>query len=168
MSGSSLFELTAQFKDLLALADSDELPPEFIADTLSGLEGEIQDKSVAIAKFILSLEANSEAISEASKAMAKRAERLQRRADSIRAYLLFQWQSLDMRKLETPELRISRRNNPVAVQVQYEAEIPAKYWVQPDPPPLRLDKKAIKEALQAGEAVPGAYLESGERIELKL
>jgi hypothetical protein len=165
---SALFELSAQYRDLLALADSDELPPEFIADTLSGLEGEIQDKSVAIAKFILSLEANSEAISEASKAMQKRAERIQKRADSIRAYLLFQWQSVDMRKLETPELRISRRNNPVAVQVQYEAEIPDRYWVDPPPPDKRLDKKQIKADLQAGIEVPGCYLESGERVSIDL
>lgn len=165
---SALFEITAQFKELAALQDSDEIPPEVIADTLEGLQGDFQAKSIAVAKFILSLEANSDAITEASKAMAARAARLQKRADSIRAYLLFHFQATDQRKITTPELTISRRNNPVAVQVQFENEIPAEYWVQPPPPDLRLDKKAIKEALQSGKSVPGAYLESGERVEIKL
>jgi len=136
---------------------------------MEGLEGDFEAKSVAIAKFIVSMESAAEAALEASKAMRARADRMQRRADSVRNYLLLQFQIVDWRKkIETPELVIARRNNPVAVQVADATSIPAEFWIQPPPPALQLDKKAVKAALQSGTDVPGAYLESGERIEIKL
>ena len=100
--------------------------------------------------------------------MTHRAKRLQKRAESIRHYLLLQCQLCDIRKIDTPEIVISRRNNPVAVQVLDERNVPAEFWVQPEPPPLRLDKKLIKATLQSGTDVPGCFLESAERVEIKL
>jgi hypothetical protein len=164
-----LFELTAQYRDLLALEDSDDIPPEVLRDTLDAISGEFEDKAVAVGKFILSLEASAESIDEAAKAMSARAARLKKRADNIRHYLLLQLQILDYRgKISTPELTISRRNNPVAVQVSDEVAIPLEYWRQPPPPPPQIDRKAIKTALQAGTEIPGVFLESGERVEIKI
>ena len=161
-----LFELTEQFRSLERLTESDELAPEFIADTLEGLQGDFEAKAIAVAKFILSLEAASEDIGEAAKAMELRAARVQKRADSVRAYLLFQMQAIDWKKIDAADIVISRRSNPVAVQVTDEHSIPAQFWVQPEPPPKRIDKKAIKEALQSGTDVPGCFLESGESIRI--
>lgn len=164
-----LFEITAQFKALEALTDSEDLPPEVIADTLAALEGDFEVKAVAVAKFILSLDASAESINEAAKAMASRAARMTKRAESVRHYLLLQFQLFDWkRKIETPELVIARRNNPVAVQVTDETTIPDEFWIQPEPPPKRIDKKAVKAALQAGTEIAGAFLESGERISITL
>ena len=163
-----LFDIVTQLKALERLEDSDEIPPEVIADTLEGLQGSFEVKAVAVAKFILSVEANADAIKEAAAAMKQRAERLQRRADSIKHYLLLQCQIVDVKKISTAEIIISRRANPVAVQVTDSATIPEQFWVQPPPPPKQLDKKAIKEALQNGTDVPGAFLESGEHIRISL
>lgn len=163
-----LFELTAQFKALEALGDSEEIAPEVLRDTLEALEGDFEVKAVAVAKFILSLEASASAIDDAAEAMALRAIRLEMRARSMRAYLLFHFQMFDFKKIETPELIIARKNNPVAVQVSDESVIPENYWVQPEPPPKRIDKKLIKAALQGGAAIPGCFLESGERVDIKL
>jgi hypothetical protein len=159
-----LFELTAQFKALEALEFSDELPAEVIADTLEALEGDFEVKAVAVAKFVLTLEAEADAIAGAAAAMKLRAERVQRRSESIRAYLQFQMQALAKMRIDTPELVIKRVVNPPAVQVTDEDAIPDQFWVQPEPPPERIDKKALKAALQAGEQVAGAYLEAGERL----
>lgn len=164
----ALYEIADQFRALERLEGSEELPPEVIADTLSALEGDFEVKAVAVAKFILSLEAASDDIAEAAKAMQERAKRLQKRADSVRAYLLFNFQALDKKKLETADLVIARRNNPVAVQVTDAESVPEQYWFQPPPPPPHIDKKAVKEALQSGAEIPGCCLESGERIEIRL
>ncbi len=163
-----LFEITEAYRSLEALADSDDLPPEVVADTLSSLEGDFEVKAVAVAKFILSLDASAESIEEAAEAMKLRAARISKRAESIRQYLLVQFQIVDFKKISTSELVISRRNNPVAVQVTDESTVPEAFWVQPEPPPKRIDKKAVKAALQAGVEIPGCYLESGERISITL
>src|ERR1700676_4411982 len=115
-----LFEITDQYRRLLELEDSDDIPPEVIADTLEGLEGDFELKSAAVAKFILSLEASAEAITEAAKRQAARAARLQKRAESIRQYLLLQFQAVDFKKIETDDLVISRRRNPPALYVTDE------------------------------------------------
>jgi hypothetical protein len=168
MSGLKLFEIVHQFKELESLTDSDDLAPEFVRDTLDGLTGDFEEKAVAVAKFILSLEANSKAIEEAAEAMSLRALRMKKRADSVRAYLLFNLQALDRMKISTAEINIARRNNPVAVQVSDERTVPKDYWRQPPAPPPQLDKKLIKEKLQAGVEIPGCYLEAGERVSITL
>jgi hypothetical protein len=168
MPVTRLFEITAQYRALLALEDSDDLPPEVIADTLEGLEGDFKAKAEAVAKFILSLEASAEAITAAAERQAARAGRLARRAESIRQYLLLQFQVVDFKKIETDDLVIARRNNPPAVCVVDEARVPAGYWVQPEPPPKHLDRKAIGDALKTGAAVEGCYLQVGERLDIRL
>jgi Gp157 protein len=168
MTTLRLFEIAAQFKQLEDIALTEDIPAEVIADTLESLTGDFNDKAVATAKFILSLEANAVAIAEAAKAMQRRAECVQRRADSVRHYLLFTMQSVDIKRVDCAEFVIRRATNPPAVQVTDPNAVPAQFWVQPEPPPPRIDKKAVKVALQSGERVAGAYLESGERVDIKL
>lgn len=163
-----LFELAAQYIQLEKLTESDDIPTEVISDTLEAIEGDFDDKAVAVAKMILTLEAEGAAIDAAAETMRERAKRVSKRVDNLRAYLLFQCQALDKKRIETSEIVIVRRANPVAVQITDEAFIPERFYVQPEPPPPRLDKKALKIALQTGEHVNGVYLESGERLEIKL
>lgn len=162
-----LYELVAYRNELETLADSGEIPPEQIADTLNALEGDIQEKAVAVAMFSRNLEATAEAIREAAKAMLTRAERVQRRAESVQQYLLYNMQAAGITKIEAPQFVLAVRKNPPAVIVDDEAQIPADFMVQPAPPPPRPDKTAIKRELQAGHAVPGAHLLQSERLEIR-
>jgi Siphovirus Gp157 len=163
-----LFEITDQYRALLALEDSADIPPEVIADTLEGLEGDFANKAEAVAKFILSLEATAESVADAADKMAARSKRLVKRAESIRQYLLLQFQAVDFKKIETNEIVISRRKNPPALYVSDETRVPDVFWFQPEPPPKRIDKDAIKEAIKNGAAVEGCYVESAERIHIAL
>lgn len=164
-----LFDLAQEYRALIELESSDDLPPEVIADTLEGLQGEFEDKATAVAKFILSLEASAESVVEAAKKMEARAQRLQRRADSVRQYLLLQFQFAQFaKKIETPELRIWRQKNPGALQISDESVVPDVFWVQPEAPPKHIDKNAVKEAIKNKIEVPGCSVESTERIEIRL
>jgi hypothetical protein len=167
-SALKLYEISNQFQALEQLGDSDDLPAEVIADTLEALEGDFDTKAVQVAKFILALEANAAAVKAAAKAQAERAARIAKRAESITAYLQFHMQALQRRRIETPDLVIKLQKNPPAVVITNEHAIPAKFWVQQEAPPKRIDKKAIKQAIDAGERVDGAYVEAGERLEINL
>ena len=162
-----LYEISNAFQSLEQLGESDELPAEVIRDTLEALEGDFEAKAVQVAKFILMLEDNAEAITEAADAMLKRAARIANRAASIRAYLQFHLIALDKKRIESPELVISRRSNPPAVVIADEHAVPGKFWVLPPQPAAKLDKAAIGRALKAGETVEGAYLQAGERLDIK-
>lgn len=163
-----LYEISGQFQALETLADSDDLPAEVVNDTLEALQGDFDVKAVEVAKFVLSLEANAAAIDAAAEQMLQRARRVQNRADSIRAYLQFHMQALKKKRIETPALILNRRANPPSMIVTDEAAIPAQFWVDPPPLAKRIDKVALKKAIEAGQRIDGAYVEAGERLEIKL
>lgn len=168
MSALALYELAAQYRQLQDLADSDDLPAEVIRDTLEGLTGEVEAKSINVAKFILSLEAHADAISDAAKHMADRAQRVRNRAESIRAYLLFQMQATGTTKITCPEFTMAVRSNPPAVGLRDDVELPPEFMAAPpDPPPPRPDKRAILAALKAGRHIDGAWIEQGQRLEIR-
>lgn len=162
-----LYEIVRHRDQFERLAESGELDPQTLADTLESLDGEMEAKAINIAKFSRNLDATAEAVAEAGKAMLARAERLRKRAESIRQYMLFQLQFAGVRKIECPEFTITIKRNPPSVVVDAEGAIPADYWTQPEPPAPRLDKAKIKDAIRAGVEVPGAHLAESDRLEVK-
>ena len=162
-----LYALTRYQHELELLADSGEVPPEQIAETLDALDGDIKDKAIQVAAFSQNLEATAQAVREAAKAMLARADRIERRAESVRQYLLFNLQATGITKVECPWFTLSVRRNPPAVVVDSEADIPLEYFVEPLPPPPRLDKEAVKRAIRDGKDVPGAHLFQSERLEIR-
>lgn len=167
MSGlPALFDISSQFRALALLADEDELPPEVIRDTLEGLQGDLEVKAANIAKFVLGLEAEAHAIDALAAAIKDRGAKRQRRAESIRAYILLCMQNASVTKISCPEFTISVRRNPKAVEIEDSTEIPEEYMVQPEPLPKRPDKDAIKKALEAGTEVKGAWLRQGEHLRI--
>jgi len=161
-----LYQIVGELRELTELADTEELPVEVIRDTLEGIEGELEVKATNIAKLTRNLDASAQAIREAARAMIERAERVERRADSIRAYLLWAMQAADIQKIECPEFKIARRKNPVSVVIDEWHELPDIFKVQ-KPSPLVPDKKAIKAAIDNGQKVPGAHLFQNERVDIR-
>jgi hypothetical protein len=166
-----LYELTAQYRALEALESSEDLPPEVIRDTLEGLEGQLQDKATNVALFIRNLESVADAIDEAAATMRARGTRLRARAQSLQDYLLFNMQAAGITKVESPYFTLQVKKNPPTVVIDSENMIPARFMRTPEPaPPPKPapDKKAIADAIKAGEEVPGAHTEQRERLEVKL
>lgn len=162
-----LYELTNYRQQLERLADSGEVPPEEIADTLNALEGDIHEKAVQVAAFARNLEATADAVREAAKAMLARADRIEKRAEGVRNYLLFQMQANGISKVECPYFTLAVRKNPPAVVIDDEAQIPAEFIVTPPPPAPRPDKAAIARAMKSGTDVPGCHLIQNERLDIK-
>jgi hypothetical protein len=171
MGAVTLYSLVDKHRALELLADSDDIPPEVIRDTLEGLDGEIREKSVSVAHFIRNCESTAEAIEEAAQQMLARAKRLKSRAQSVNDYLLFQLQAAGISKVESPYFTLQVKKNPPAVVIDSENLIPAKFMRTPaplPPPKPAPDKAAIAAAIKAGEEVPGAHSAQGERLEIKV
>ena len=162
-----LYEIVQHRAQFERLAESGELDPQVITDTLESLDGELNDKAVTIAQFTRNLDATADAVAEAGKAMLARAERIRRRADSIRSYLLFQLEFAQVTRIECPYFTIAVRRNPASVVIDDEKALPPRFLVQFEPPAPRPDKAAIREAIKAGEDVPGARLIQSDRLEIK-
>lgn len=148
------------------LADLD-LPPEVVTDTLEGMAGEIEVKATNVAMFCRNLEASAEAIKQAESDMTARRKAIEKRAQHLRDYLKQQMERTGITKIECPYFKMSIRQNPPAVVIDAESQIPAQYMRTPEPPPPAPDKKQIADALKAGQDVPGCHLSTTTRIEIK-
>lgn len=163
----SLYKLADQFVEAShRLADLD-LPDDVVRDTLEGLSGELEAKATNVAMFARNLEATAETIKAAEADMAARRKAIEARAKRLRVYLQDQMQRTGITKIECPYFKLSIRDNPPAVVIDAESQIPQEFMRTPEPPPPAPDKKAIAEALKAGKDVPGAHLERGQRLEIK-
>lgn len=163
----ALYQLADLYlQDLQKLADLD-LDEQTVADTLEGLSGELEVKATNVAAFARNLEASAEAIKAAEDQMAKRRKAIERRAESLKAYLKANMERTGILKIESPQFALAIKKNPPAVHVEAPELVPAKFMKTPPPPPPVLDKKAVADALKAGEDVPGCRLEQGTRLEIK-
>ena len=164
---NTLYDIAAEYRqtaDKLADLDLDE---QTIADTLEGMSGALEVKAQNVVMFARNLEATAAAIKEAETAMAARRKAIEHRAASLRRYALSAMQVAGVQSIECPYFKLSVRKNPTAVEVFDAAQIPAQFMRTPESPPPAPDKKAITEAIKAGQEVPGARLVSGERLEVR-
>lgn len=168
MNALTLYQLSEQYRSLERLADSDELPPEVIRDTLDALSGELDDKAVSVAHFVRNLEEAAESIQRAAAAMTVRADRLRDRATSLREYLLFHMQATNKTRIDSVYFTLAVRTNPPAVVVDDESAVPAQFKVQPPAPAPRLDRTMIAAHLKAGDTVPGCHIVTRQRLEIKI
>lgn len=138
-----------------------------IADTIEAESLPLEEKAQRVAYAPKILEAEADAIEAAAKEMVARAKAKRTRAEHIREYLKTCMEVAGVSKIECPQFAISIKKNPPAVDVFEPDLIPAEFMRQPETPPKVIDKAAIKEAIKAGQIVPGALLAAGTRIEIK-
>lgn len=166
MTGVALYELAAEYRDAAERLQDLDLPPEVVADTLDSLSGDLSVKAENVARLVANLKDTAEAIKAAETRMADRRQAIERRAQSVRDYLMRCMLSAGIKKIDGPYVRLAIRDNPPSVDVFDPQQIPANYMRQAAPPPPSPDKTAIKVALQAGADVPGARLTKTQRIEI--
>ncbi len=157
----SLYEIAARYEQaLIKLTDAD-LPEEVVQDTLEGIEGEIEEKAVNVAKFIGNLESQAKQIDEAVKAMKARQTSLKNRSARIKTYLHDNMEKSGITAISCPYFDIKIKKNPPSVIIEDEALIPSEFTDTKTV--VTINKTAIKKA----GGCPGATLQSSTRVEIK-
>jgi hypothetical protein len=165
MNLPALYVLADEYRDAAArLADLD-LDEQTVADTLESLSGDLETKAQNVAMFTRSLEATAAAIKAAEQAQRQRREAIERRAAALREYIARCMQSAGVQRIEAPMLRLSFRKSS-AVVIDGEDLIPVRFMRTPEPVRPTPDKKAIAEAINAGQDVPGAHIEARQCLQI--
>jgi hypothetical protein len=163
-----LYAVAQQYRaDLDALAEIDGLDAQTIADTVEGLQGELQDKLRAVIAYALGLSVEAAGQAEAAKRMADRAKGTEKRAEGLLEYARVTMQATGVPEVSTDEWAAKLARKPPSVQIQDAALIPPEFMRTPEPPPPAPDKAAIAQALKLGQAVPGCELVQGFRLAVK-
>lgn len=166
----SLYKLASQHRELEQLVtdeDVDEAMLEAIRNTLDGLEGDLQTKGQSVAAIVLNMEAWSKAAKDASKQLAARAQRIERRADALREYMRTALEAAGITKIEGPEFTVAIRKNPASVQIAPETDLGDEWMTFYEAPHPTPNKKAIGEALKGGKTIPGCSLASSTRLDIR-
>ena len=105
MSNLTLYDISKDYLQALdAFTDPDaDIPLDAAIDTLEGIEGQLQDKAVNVAKFMQNLDATAKAIREAEQQMAKRRKAIENRAQWLRDYLKLNMEAAQV--LASPETK---------------------------------------------------------------
>jgi hypothetical protein len=79
-----LYELTDQFKQLLEMMENPDIDPEAIADTMEGVQGELEGKVDGTICVIKSLEASAKAIKEEEARLSARRKAMENNATGLK------------------------------------------------------------------------------------
>ncbi len=84
--------------------------------------------------------------------------RMERSIDTRRNIILMAMDKAGLQTIKGPLATLTTRPTPPKTVIGDEAQIPARFWKPGNP---TLDRAALKSALDAGEAIPGAGLSNG-------
>lgn len=167
MTALTLYNIAAEYAQIVAALMATDADEQTIADTLEGEAYPLEIKAQNVGYAIKTLLANAEAIKAAEAEMAARRKAMENRAARIRDYLLSCMQVAGVQKIDCPHFSIKVAANPPSVVIDDERQLPGAFMKAPEPPPPQPDKKAIAEALKAGQDVPGARLMRGYRVDIR-
>lgn len=162
-----LYEIERNYLEALDLfTDPDtDIPPEVVADTLEAIEGEFEIKAVRVAAFARQMEAEANAIKAAEEGMGKRRKALESRAQWLKDYVKIGMETMGRKKFSSPWFVLSVAKNPPSVEVFDETEIPSEF--KREETVTKIDKPAIKLAIDANRTVPGARIVNGTRLSIR-
>lgn len=141
-------------------------------DTLDGIEGEFDIKAENIACFIKQLEGDLELLKKQKAAFERRRKAKENQLERIKTYLLDCMNKTKRTKIDMPKAKISVRNNAESADILDEKSFVAmcikrnlKEYLRFKEPDI--NKTAVKNALKAGEAIPGAELKRTQSLVIK-
>lgn len=161
---ATLYEISDQYAAFLSAVESGEIPDEAIADTLAGLDGDLEDKIDNIACIIKQLTAEAEAIKAERDALGERQQAKAHKADRLKDYIRQSMVLAGKKKIETARNRVSIGKPTPRVDITSIDALRAApdVWKPYDyGKETNVDKAKLKELLQAGTVVPGAVMQEG-------
>ncbi|HEY4437644.1 MAG TPA: siphovirus Gp157 family protein [Lelliottia sp.] len=156
---TTAISIAANMTNLLALVENGEFTFEDIADTLEGEELALGDKFDGIMSLVRNLEGQANTVGDEVKRLSDRKKSFETQAKNLKTYILSCLQAAELKTFKTERNTLTVRKGSISVVIDNVDQLPDELVdvatvVSPD-------KKKIKEAIEAGEEVKGAHLETG-------
>ena len=164
---NTLYELTSEYLELLAMLEDPDVDEELINDTLEALGGELEVKADGYARVMRQIDADAKVIKAEEERLANRRKSLENRSAALKSRLQQMMEVTGKVKFKTELFSFGIQKNPAAVVMdeQYIENIPECYLIIQEP---KIDKQKIKEDLKAGLDLEGiAHLEQTESLRIR-
>ena len=152
----TLYEIDQQLMDCIDLETGEIID----AEKLGALQMERDEKIENVALWIKDLKAEIDALKAEKQAFADRQKSAERTLESLNKWLT---NALAGEKFKTTKVAVSFRKTK-SVQIDNVLDLDKSFLRYKDPEP---DKKAIKDAIEAGQTVKGAQLVENTSISVK-
>jgi hypothetical protein len=167
---SNIFKLTAEYRQLLEMMEDPEIDEQAVADTMEGIEMEIEQKADNYAGLIRSLEGSREIVhkeAERLQALDKRYENFIKR---LKENLMFCMRATGKEKFKTAlnsfGIRKAGGKQPLDIDIEDPEKIPEEY--RKEVVKYSADNDKIREALDKGEELSWArYAERTEYLSIR-
>lgn len=168
-----LYEISNDYRELFEQFEMFEEVSEEQAwfDTLDGIEQAFDSKAENIAVYIKNLTSDIAELNAEEKALKDRRQAKERKADSLKRYLLDCMQKTDRKKIDKPKAVIRVRNNAESVCITDEQAF-IDWAMQNDDTLLKyadpeIKKNSVKSLLQGGKKIPYAALQRTQSLLIK-
>lgn len=162
----TIYELTDDFLRLLEMAEDPETDPQAFADTLEGLEYEIEVKAENYAKVIKQLDSDAAGIDAEIKRLQAKKSAIANSQDRMKKTLEGAMIATGKVKFKTDLFSFNIQKNPPSVELDEEhlELIPIEYLIPQDPKP---DKKRMLAELKEGKELGFARLKQTESLRIR-
>ena len=162
---ATLYELTAEYQSILEMAEDPEIDPDVLADTMEGLDYEIEEKADGYAKIIRQLMSDSEGYKAEISRLTARKQAVDNNITRMKQSLENAMIATNKRKFKTGLFSFNIQKNPASVVIDDESRIPKEYLIEQEP---KIDNNKLKKDLKNGVDLAGvAHLEQSESIRIR-
>ena len=163
----TIYEITSDYLQLMQMMEDPELDPKTLADTMEGIEGELEDKADNYARVMKNMEADLNGIKAEIDRLSTRKKTIENNIKRMKEALQFSMETTGKTKFKTELFSFGIRKNAPAVVMDepYIENVPERFLKYSDP---TINRSAIKEAIQNGEDLEGlAHLEQSKSLTIK-
>lgn len=165
----TLYDLNLQMQEILDMAETGDFDEELIANTLEGVEGEIEDKLDSYGVIVNELQDDVDKLDKEIKRLNAKKKTITGSIDYLKRMVMFTMGRMDKKKIKGERFTWSIVKNGGKAPVIYEDDfnplnIPEQFQMWD----VQADKALIREVLESGTELPFARLgERGESLRLK-
>ena len=164
----TLYELTNELQQLLALAEDPDVDPEILKDTIEGVTGEIELKADGYARVIRQMESDGAGLKAEIDRLTARKKTIDNSIDRMKEALKNSMEITGKTKFKTELFSFNIQLNPASVVIDDPDNIPSEYLIEQPP---KIDKAKLKEFLTNEDEAPFlrgiAHLERSTGLRIK-
>lgn len=160
----TIYELTQEYLQLLALAEDEYTDPQTLDDTMKAISGEIEDKADGYAKVMLQLSAQSEGLAKEINRLTEKKRAIDNHSIQLKARLQQAMEATGKTKFKTDLFSFGIQKNPASLIIDDADKIPEEFLIAQAP---KVDNAGIKAALKAGQKFDWCHLSQSESLRIR-
>jgi len=158
---ATLYELTGQFQQLLEMAETGDIEPDILKDTLDGIDGEIEIKADGYAKVIRELDGRVLMLKSEIERLSGKKSSIENNIKTMKESLENAMKTTGKTKFKTDLFGFNIQNNPPRLII--DKDVPEEFLI---PQPPKVDNARIKQLLKEQE-LDFAHLEVGQSLRIR-